>query len=341
MEPHRLFELLIPLARQMTSKRWRKRLVILALVMVAHWIAFGTFPASPKRVAQGVRPQRTQMSSITINLLPLSTLKAIDALAKPIAEKPAAPTKQTAKVTATTSESVPPEPAQDEFLGVAGMLDDEAPIVLGTPEPIRLQYAGRGVVQGQPMTFGAELLWKHDGRIYEARMEMGDPVASPRTLTSQGQLTDIGLQPIRFEDNTVGDSAAQFDQVAGKVRFGGQAGAVDLTPGAQDQLSVFIQLAAIFLGNANRLPAGSTLAFQTIGARSSARWAFNVVNSELFYYPAGPINAIHLTLDTWIDQDTTLDLWIAPETGYLPLRIRLSHRNGSFVEQEWQPTGTP
>ncbi len=313
----------------------------MALVVAAHWIAFGTLPHSPKAGAYGSRSQSAKANSISLHITSASKLKTADAPAKPIEKKPAVAPKPAGEIVTTPAESLPIEPLDEDFLGVAGMLDDESPITLMAPQPTRLQYAGRGVVKGRPVTFGAELIWQHDEKAYNAKLDMGDPLLVSRTLLSQGMLTDRGLEPARFEDQASSDSAAQFDHTAGKVRFDGQAPEVDLTLGAQDQLSVFVQMAAVFLGNADRLPAGSTLAFQAVGARASARWAFTVVNFELITLPTGPINAIHLTRDAGADQDTTFDLWLAPETGYLPLRIRIADNNGNFVEQEWQPVDKP
>ncbi len=93
--------------------------------------------------------------------------------------------------------------------------------------------------------------------------------------------------------------------------------------------------------NADRLPQGSALAFQTIGALASERWVFTVQDAEVVMLPTGPVNAIHLTRETGGEQDEMLDLWLSPETGYLPLRIRISNSSGSFMEQEWRATKNP
>ena len=220
-------------------------------------------------------------------------------------------------------------------------MDEETPIVLVAPVPIVLKYDITRAVNGRTNSAEGALLWRHDGTNYEARLERSDFLTGSRTLTSTGRLTANGLEPMRFEDITVSTSVAQIDREAGIVHFSPDSPDVALTFGAQDELSVIIQLAAVFAGNTSRLPVGTTIAFQTIGSRSASRYAFIVGDSELLTLPGGTVNAIHLELQSVEGHDGKMDLWLAPEQGYLPVRMLVSQNSGNYIDHQWRSTAAP
>ena len=325
----------------MMPAAWRTRLGVLSVVVLAHWIAFGTMPLSPSHWGSGVSNRGLAATSVSVRIAPAPTSTVTTARVRPVINKMLAPADKPAAEANENPAPQTPDPDNDGLYGVAGMLDDDSPIVLTAPQPIRLTYDSSGEINGRAYHFAAELLWQHDGKTYEARMDTADLAMGSRTQTSTGLLSERGLEPLRFEDKSRSEVAAQFDHAAGIARFGPATAEAGLVLGAQDQLSVFIQLATVFTGNVDRLPAGSALAFQTIGALSWGRGAFTVGGPEVLVLPTGPITAIHLTREPGAEPDEMLDLWLAPETGYLPLRLRLSHSNGRFVEQEWRATGSP
>lgn len=325
-------------------RRLGVRLGVLLAVIAAHWIAFGTLPVSLHPSGSGVPGRGMAATTVSVRIGPAPTPIFSRALVKPVISKmPAQPREPDTQANENPVPQTPGPDSEGQY-GVSGMRDDDRPMVLIAPKPTRLKYDTRGEINGRPYSSTGELLWQHDEKTYEARMDVADLALGSRTQTSAGQLADGVLEPLRFEDRTVSEWASQFDHAAGKVRIGPNAADAvdaDLTPGAQDPLSVLIQLATVFAGNADRLPAGSALAFQTVGAHASQRWVFTVVGTEQLVLPTGAINAIHLTREPGAEQDVVLDLWLAPETGYLPVRIRLSHSNASFIEQEWRATESP
>jgi hypothetical protein len=298
----------------MMPRAWQRRLGVLLVVFAAHWIAFGTLPFNLHHSVGGLPGRGVTATTVSIHIGPAPTPISAQVRARPVINKlTAQPNKPDAQANENPAPQTP-DPDGDGLYGISGMLDDDRPIVLSAPKPTRLQYDCRGEINGHAYSSAGELLWRHDETRYEARMDVMDLAVGLRTQTSNGQLTERGLEPLRFEDKTLGEFAALFDHAAGKARIGPDAADADLTPGAQDPLSVFIQLAAVFAGSADRLPAGSTLAFQTIGALSSQRWVFTVVGPELLVLPTGAIHAIHLTREPGADQDGMLDLWHLKQT---------------------------
>ena len=113
----------------------------------------------------------------------------------------------------------------------------------------------------------------------------------------------------------------------GKVVFSNNSPSVPLLPGAQDRLSVVMQLGAMLAGDAARYPEGSKIRIQTVGPKDAEVWVFNVEGEETGQVLAGEFQARKLSRAPRRDFDYALDLWLAPEIGYLPVRIQQRRTN--------------
>jgi len=202
----------------------------------------------------------------------------------------------------------------------------------------RLKYDIKGEIKGFPYQVNGDLRWAHDGKTYDARMEISHFLLGSRVQTSAGQITRFGLEPRRFGDKVRSEVAAHFDYEKNKVTFSANTPDVPLLPGAQDQLSVFMQLAAMFGADPRGFPEGSTLPFQAVGPRSADSWVFTVGAIEKLQMPGGNISAVRLWRDPNGEHDAKGEIWLAPDLGYLPVRIRLTQPNGDFVDQQWRET---
>jgi len=111
--------------------------------------------------------------------------------------------------------------------------------------PVRLRYGVKGQARGLHYSASAELLWLPAGSQYEARLEVSAFLLGSRVQTSSGQLTPAGLAPTRFSDKSRAEQAAHFERAKGRISFSGNTPDVALLPGAQDRLSVVLQLAAL------------------------------------------------------------------------------------------------
>jgi hypothetical protein len=230
----------------------------------------------------------------------------------------------------------------DEAYGVAGLVDDGTPLALVIPSPVRLKYDVKGESKsGIPYFASAELVWNHDGKSYDTRLQVSILIVS-RAQTSKGALTTLGLEPLRFGDKGTGRSevAAHFEREKNKVSFSANTPDVQLTAGAQDQLSVFMQLAALFGGNPHRLTQGVVLSFQAIGPRSAENWIFKVGAPETLKLPGGEVSTVKLVRESVGDNDAKAEIWLAPSLGYLPARIRLT-QGGDVIDQLWRSTQIP
>jgi hypothetical protein len=201
------------------------------------------------------------------------------------------------------------------------------------PASAQLSYSVEGQSKGLTYNATGSLDWRNEGSIYSARMEIRLFLLGSRVQTSQGQLVDTGLQPERFADKSRSERAAHFDRSQNRIRFSNNASDAELLPGAQDRLSVFLQLAGLLNARPEAYAAGQSIDIPVAGTSSSETWRFQVQGLASLDLPAGSLIARHLVREPREPRDTRVDIWLAPSLGHLPVRIRLTQDNGDVVDQ--------
>jgi hypothetical protein len=211
------------------------------------------------------------------------------------------------------------------------------------PQPTRLLYEGKGEEKGfLKYTAGGELVWMPEGTQYSAKLEITFLLARLRTWTSKGELSDAGLQPTRFGDKPRGaEQATHFQRDKGIISFSANNPDVPLQPGAQDKLSAILQLSALVAGAPARYGAGSVISFQAADAHRAELWDFKVSASESLELPGGTLSAIKLTKEPTVEFDQRIEVWLAPDISYLPVRLRITESSGTFVDLLWRKTLKP
>lgn len=231
------------------------------------------------------------------------------------------------------------------LVGLCGTLAQAAPEQTtgpyNYPKSTRLQYDIRGESKGFPYNANAELLWIHDGKTYEARMEISHFLLGSKVQTSSGQLTPRGLEPARYSSKFRGEEAANFERNKNLITFSAKTPEAPLLSGAQDRVSIYLQMAALMAGAPGSFPAGAKLPFQTVGDRSAESWVFTVGALEKLNLPGGEVTAIRLWQDQVSNNDAKAEIWLAPAMDYLPVRIRVSQSSGELVDQQWRATLKP
>jgi len=201
------------------------------------------------------------------------------------------------------------------------------------PSSARLDYSVEGQSKGVNLNASGSLDWVNAGTSYSARMEIRIFLLGSRSQTSEGRLLANGLQPERFADKSRSERAAHFDRSQNRVRFSNNAPDVELLPGTQDRLSVFLQLAGLLNARPEAYPAGQTIELPVVGPSGLEVWRFQVQGLTSLDLPAGSLVARHLTREPQGLYSTRVDLWLAPSLGHLPVRIRLTQDNGDVVDQ--------
>lgn len=225
--------------------------------------------------------------------------------------------------------------------GGTGHPSSTTPPPVKLPAPMRLAFDVGGQAKRFQYSARAELVWTHDGNRYEARQEISAFLMGTRAQTSVGQVTDRGLLPTRFGDKARSEQAAHFDFVQGRATFSANTPAAAIAPGAQDRLSVFIQLSAMLAADPGRYPAGTEITLTTVSARAADRWTFRVEGQETLDLPVGSMPTWKLQRIPRREYDQKAELWLAPSLQYLPVRIRLTQANGDFADLRLSASSPP
>jgi Protein of unknown function (DUF3108) len=202
------------------------------------------------------------------------------------------------------------------------------------PASGELSYNAIQISGGQPKNGYGTLKWTTDGSDYQLRLESSALFLTLITQTSVGTLGAQGLQPERFSDKRINRSekAAHFQRAMGKISFSGSQKTAPLQAGAQDRLSLWMQLAAMAAGSADQLLQAGQVSLQVANTEEADTWLFVVNAAEKIQVPAGQTMALHLLRTPRKEFDSRLELWLAPNLGYLPVRILQTEANGNTLE---------
>ena len=272
-----------------------------------------------------------------------------NAPAEPQQDSTDAPAPHAMDTPASASPPAPsPGPVSSASTAVAPQASPaEAPLGIGSagytgalpaarvPPSMELKFNATGSVKRFHYSANASLQWQTDGKRYQARQEVSAFLIGSRAQTSTGRVDLNGLVPQRFGDKTRSERVAQFDATPNRVDFS-NGNTSPVTPGVQDRLSIFIQLASMFAAAPERYPPGTAIRVNTASATSTALWTFVVDGPEKLDLPEGQRETIRLTRKQLSGDDQKAQLWLAPELNYLPVRIHLSQPDGDFVDLSLQ-----
>lgn len=262
--------------------------------------------------------------------LDLQAPSAIESIASPTVDStaPVDPQSPPPEATATAPvEAAPP---------LAG-----ASTALTIPGSVRLKYAMTGRSKNMDYSAFAQLDWLQDGQTYDAKMVVSALFLGSRSMTSSGRITADGLAPTRFLDKSRSERAAHFEEDKGKISFSANTPDAPWLRGAQDRLSVFLQLGSLLAGAPASYPVGSNVSLYTAGPREADTWTFTVESEETLQLPAGEAATLKLTRKPQRDYDQTVEIWFAPSMSYLPVRSRITQQNGDFVDQQLRVVEKP
>ncbi len=232
-------------------------------------------------------------------------------------------------------------PAPAASAAAAGALAAQAPgpgqtrvAAMALPASARLDYQMSGSAKGLAYHAKGELAWQNNGGAYDARMTVSALFIGARIMTSTGQIGAEGLAPSRFSDKSRAEVAAHFDAAKGQIIFSANTPVLPWVKGAQDRVSVVLQLAGMLAGDPAGFPAGSLISMYTVGPRDADSWTFRVEGEELLALPYGELKVVRLSRQPRREYDQKVEVWYAPSLGYLPVRSRITQSNGDFVDQQ-------
>jgi hypothetical protein len=184
----------------------------------------------------------------------------------------------------------------------------------------------------------ALLSWTLTPTSYKIRIEAGITVVFAHvnllTLTSEGAVGEEGFMPTLMTEKRRGRSmtATHFNRKDGRLSFSASQANYPLVWGAQDKASVPLQLAAIARGDPQQLSGNIDI---LVGEdRDASVYSFVVLGQEQVDTRMGKIAAWHLARPPKPGSyNSRLDLWLAPDYGWVPVQIRNLEASGAVTTQ--------
>lgn len=205
-------------------------------------------------------------------------------------------------------------------------------------QQMALRFKVEGVVKGMQYHAHAELEWHTDGQTYHARQSISAFLLGSLEQTSTGLITPQGLQPLEFADRRLAKQRrVQLDWAAQQALFTPERPPAPIGPGTQDRLSVFLQLATMLQAMPALRTPGTRIDIPTLGARRMQTWSFGVQEEVPLELPSGTITTLRLQRLPQPGDEESTQLWLHPELGYVPVRIRMEEPNGDVMDLMLKP----
>ena len=303
-------------------------------------------PAKPKAAESTSTPSSAGISAVASSVLPAPE------------ESPVLPkSEQPSEALPSLSQQAPPAeevaPLPSETVAVASAPPPPSNALTAKPGDfppnIQINYKLTGQERGLTYHASGSLKWQTQAtpdapsatparKAYEAELRVRAFLVGSRVWRSVGVLTENGLSPVRYSDSWRGERAAHFDATQNKISFSGNTPGVALQPGAQDQVSLFIQMAATVAAKNFKL--GSELNVQTATARDAVNWVLTFKSEELI-----EVDGKQLATQRWVclprgKFDSQIEMWLSQSHGGLPVRIKITQVTGNFIDMEMRDSET-
>jgi hypothetical protein len=200
------------------------------------------------------------------------------------------------------------------------------------PPSSLLSYRLTGLAKGLTYHATGELRWQANDSAYAMSLSVKAFLLGSRHWRSVGAVNASGLAPTRFSDSWRSERAAHFDRENNRVVFSNNAPVATLESGAQDQISLYVQLAAAMAGEPQRFQPGTRLQIQTATTRDALPWLLTMEPGETL-----KLDAQSLPTAKWVCQprnrfDAKVEFWMAEKYAWMPVRIRITQISGDYID---------
>ncbi len=159
-------------------------------------------------------------------------------------------------------------------------------------------------------------------------------------VLSSGTVTPAGLHPQQFEYGD-GDKSvsATFDWKSQRLHmtFDGRNETIALPQGTQDRLSLMYQFMFLPVDKVKTIP------IQMTNGKKIESYLYQVTDSGSAETPLGKMNAVHLVKQRDAGDNNQIEVWLATERHFVPIKILVVESDGARYEWiitrlEFKPT---
>jgi hypothetical protein len=340
--------------------RWLVPLVVTAML---HWLAFHWLTGD---VRQRARPVKEPVITTTIIELPVSRPPP-KVTPKPAPPPTAArtPTRRAPPVVDAAAISMPGI-SIDDIGSVAGpdlaalseqALDtmslpvtevaDATPAML-LPPPIELAYDVKQMSRASNPTYGhGTIRWQTDGSTYRIDGNAGVLFFDVLDFRSEGRIDQSGIAPVRYSEKRFRrpEANTHFHRERRIISFSASGRSYPRLGGEQDRASVIWQLASMGRSGGAAFTPGADFDIFVAGVRDGEVWRIEVIGKEELDIDGTTVATWHLRRVPYRgSSDKQLDIWLAPQREWYPVRLRFTDPNDDYLEMtlsEMKPIAAP
>jgi hypothetical protein len=202
------------------------------------------------------------------------------------------------------------------------------------PPSALLSYAS--YVNGNPNQI-AQINWVNLGNSYQIKVTLSVPFLGDYVFSSIGTIDQYGLSPDFYEEirGSKGSRNIEFARQANNIKYSVNDQSSDLPKGAQDRFSVLFQLASLVGGNSQLDDSGVARVIPVAELDKLNQWVFVSQGDEEVSDPTETkkLKARHFVRLPRNEADQRkVEVWLAEDHHWLPLKIIQTEPNGRVVE---------
>jgi hypothetical protein len=204
------------------------------------------------------------------------------------------------------------------------------------PPPAVLSFNAIGVRNdGRRIEGHGTISWLHNGESYTLDAEVSVLLFTLLKYRSNGELGKLGIAPLLYSEKRIGRSETNthFQRSAGVISFSASTATAPGNRGEQDRGSWIWQLASLGRGDPDKFESGLVLEMVVAGTKAVDVWRIYINGRENIALPDGEVSAWRVSVipgETSFDKQ--IDVWLAPERDWYPVRMSHQDKNGNRVE---------
>ncbi len=308
-------------------------------------------PASQPIFKENTADVSVKSSSDATNTVVVETPTLVPSAAPPVPEQPLSPPPIELDLPRSrmpvVAASVPAASLTSSLSVVANANTSTASVTDTWPPDTRLSYKLGGQFRGD-LHGTAKVQWQREGagsatavvsgalplrERYQVKIDVNVGFLVGFVMTSQGKVTDAGLQPEAYEEALPnGNRGVQLRENSIVLLDKRE---IPKPPGVQDSASQFVELSRQFATGRAALEVGKTVSFSMARPGGVDAWIYDIKEAETLYLgKLGNVQAFHLVPRPLAAArgSITMEIWYAPALQYLPVRIKLNVNPTTFID---------
>jgi hypothetical protein len=253
-------------------------------------------------------------------------------------EAPGSSVEEVASAQAESATEAAPSPAPPPAAPAEAAEQAARRYKVDPPPSAELKYEVRALREGKNWYGSGLFRWEAAGGSYRITGEASVSFLFNITVLnfkSEGALNEYGVAPVLYSEKPWRKALTNthFQHANHKISFSASEAVYPWHGGEQDRASIMWQLAAIGRGDAAQFTPGADIDMVVAGARDADTWRIRVLGQEDVDTPYGKLAAWHVVrAPRQGSYDQTIDIWLAPQREWYPVRLRYTYANGDYLD---------